>query len=122
MREMLSSAEKEAMARADSSSDELDDLSEPLLWTFFFFGERVEQLELLGRALLAQGYERAFLRSDEGPMLSVCSIERHSVNTLMAREEALGALAEAHGVDFDGHDVGPSEETEVIWPDGDPLV
>jgi hypothetical protein len=91
------------------------DLTQELLWGYFFTDPDREKLERAGRELEAAGYR--FVEIFGGPddpdpaptfYLHVEQIERHDVSSLDARNGVLTEFAEEWGLEsYDGMDVGP---------------
>ena len=83
-------------------------------WSFFFVDADREKLLRAGRELAAQGYEDHGLLDpspnadeQESQFLRVDRIERHTVDSLLARNDQLYAFAEQMGLEaYDGMDVG----------------
>ncbi len=83
-------------------------------WGYFFFDPDRQKLESAGAKLEEEGYRLVRVR---GPMksktgfryiLHVEKVERHSVDTLLARNEQLSAFAAKHGLEsYDGMEVAP---------------
>ena len=95
------------------------DLSGPMLWGYFFTHATANPLQLAAAALRKDGYTvvDSYLSDKESPkdpdvwFLHVEKVEVHSVDSLLARSEALDAFAAKHGLDaYDGWDVGPASE------------
>ncbi|RZA33711.1 MAG: ribonuclease E inhibitor RraB [Lysobacteraceae bacterium] len=91
------------------------DMSQPMLWGYFFTDKSREKLESLMPLLEREGYRFVDLfvpELDEGEepyfFLHVEKAEVHSPHSLHQRNAALYALAERYAVDsYDGMDVGP---------------
>ncbi len=97
------------------------DMSQPMLWGYFFTHREKEPLEKAVPLLRARDYEFVdlYLSDKEDPAdedlwwLHVQRVEAHSVDTLFARNEQLYEFAAAHGLDsYDGMDVGPAESSD----------
>ncbi len=83
-------------------------------WGYFFFDPDRQKLQSAGAKLEEEGYRLVGVR---GPMrakagfryiLHVEKVERHSVDTLLARNEQLSAFAAKHGLEsYDGMEVAP---------------
>lgn len=90
------------------------DIDDACRWSFFFVDEDRERLIAAGDALARAGYEAVGLLEPheddddrETLYLRVDRVERHTVDSLLARNAELYAFAEAHGLgDYDGMDVG----------------
>lgn len=82
-------------------------------WTYFFVDDSRDRLQKLGEHLKRQGYERVGLMDadDSGTVtLQADRVEQHTVDTLMARNDELYALARKYQVrDYDGMDNGAVE-------------
>ncbi len=84
-------------------------------WSFFFIDEDRDRLVRAGEALARAGYEFVGLLEPDGAdddqatiFLRADRVERHTVDSLMARNADLYKFADAQGVtDYDGMDVGP---------------
>ena len=84
------------------------------VWGFFFVHPDRQRLERAGQFLQKDGYRLVEVR---GPTqvkagfrftLHVEKVERHSVDTLLARNDRFYAFARKHGLEsYDGMDVGP---------------
>lgn len=86
-------------------------LSEPMLWGYFFTDAKKGDLEKLKNLLLTDSYRFVRLHRDGGWFLHVEKIETHTPETLHNRNLALYATAAQYGVDcYDGMDVGPAPE------------
>jgi hypothetical protein len=80
----------------------------PLTWGYFFFDPDQEKLGRFAEAQRATGYRTVELFKG-GPMytLHLEKVERHTAQSLFARNAELGALATASCVKvYDGFDVG----------------
>lgn len=90
------------------------DVDRELLWGYFFTDGDKKKLKPLADELAAMGYrEVALYRTDDRRtyFLHVERVERHTPETLHARNGELAALAERFGVEsYDGMDVGPVED------------
>ena len=88
------------------------------LWGYFFTDQSPQRLTDAGRVLERQGYRVVGLLkpsdSDDDRQtyyLHVEIAERHTVQTLLARNDVLYAFAHEHGLQsYDGMDVGPLAE------------
>ena len=93
------------------------DMSQPMLWGYFFTDESPEKLRSLVPGLEQQGYRFVDLfvpdldeGEDEYWFLHVEKEEIHSPATLHARNGEFYALADEHDLlSYDGMDVGPIE-------------
>jgi len=88
------------------------DLSEPLLWAYYFEDREQAPLAALRAALEGGGYQFVELLEPEGAaggyVLHVSRVEKHSTESLNARNRKLCALAKKMNVDrYKGMDVGP---------------
>jgi hypothetical protein len=88
-----------------------------LLWGYFFTSGDKGSLERLGQTLTAQGYrlveihlgDKAAARDPDIWWLHIEKVERHTVDSLDARNQEFYALsAKQSGVQYDGMDVGPA--------------
>jgi hypothetical protein len=88
------------------------------LWSYFFYDPDRQKLERAGAKLQEDGYRLVRVRGPmQAPMqakagvrfiLHVEKAERHTVDTLQARNEQLYAFAAKQGLEtYDGMDVGP---------------
>lgn len=94
------------------------DMSEPLLWGYYFADPAKDKLEAAAPVLAAQGYHvvGTFMSDKEDPAdadlwwLHVEKVEKHTVDSLHLRNQLLYAFATTHQIDsYDGMDVGPVE-------------
>jgi hypothetical protein len=92
------------------------DMSQPMLWGFFFTNREPMALRAAIPKLQLDEYEIVDLlqtekdnQSDSGLWwLHVQRVEVHTIDTLLARNERLSEFASRHGIDsYDGMDVGP---------------
>jgi hypothetical protein len=92
------------------------DLSQPLVWSYFFTDASKEQLEHAASLLQGQGYRIAdlFISDKEHPndpdlwWLHAEKVEVHTPDSLDERNQALYRFADEQGLDsYDGMDVGP---------------
>jgi hypothetical protein len=92
------------------------DMSEPMMWGYFFTHPEKGPLARVVPLLQARDYEFVDLyQGDENNpadadlwWLHVQRVEAHSVDSLFARNEQLREFASDHGLDsYDGMDVGP---------------
>lgn len=99
-----------AQMRKDAPFDPASDL----LWGYFFTNSTKRELRPVADELVAGGYREVGLyRTDDKStyFLHVERVEKHSPESLHARNLELYELAERHGIDsYDGMDVGPAEE------------
>jgi len=102
---------------ANMRADAPWNVDEPLTWGYFFTSADKGALEQMARSLSAQGYRFVDLhlgdKSDPSEpnvwWLHVEKIERHTVDSLNARNQEFYALsATQSGVRYDGMDVGPA--------------
>lgn len=95
------------------------DMKGELLWGYFFTDAEKAPLEPLRDELVASGYR--FVRLDHAEedgadspalwMLHVEKVEKHTAESLHARNQEFYGLVKRLGVDeYDGMDVGPVEE------------
>ena len=94
------------------------DMSQPMLWGYFFVHPNADPLRAAVAHLEAAGYELVDLypsdqddsNAEDTWWLHVQRVEVHTVDSLFARNEQLYEFAEKHGIDsYDGMDVGPVE-------------
>ncbi len=82
----------------------------PLLWGYFFYDRSPIKLEKVAAELTREKYRVVSIEkvnSDVLYRLHVEKVETHSPSSLHARNQALYALAERHGLaSYDGMDVG----------------
>jgi hypothetical protein len=95
------------------------DMSQPMLWGYFFTDESVEKLHIAAEELGRQGYRFVAVFEAEGDgekeepqaplyFLQVEREEIHSPSSLHGRNAQLSAFAEQHELQsYDGMDVGP---------------
>jgi len=90
------------------------DPSNELLWGYFFTDADKDKLRPVRDELVARGYREValYLTDDKGTyFLHIERVEKHTPETLHARNLEFYALAEQHGIDsYDGMDVGPIDE------------
>ena len=93
------------------------DMSQPMLWGYFFTNGDEAALRAAVPALQDDQYEFVEIyqseKDDPGDddlwWLHVQRIEVHTVDSLAARNERLTEFASRHGIDsYDGMDVGPA--------------
>lgn len=83
-----------------------------MLWGYFFFDPRPEKLRAAATELKSNGYRFVDLYEVEGKtgefVLHVERVERHTVDSLDARNGQLQEFAARHDLlKYDGMDVGP---------------
>jgi hypothetical protein len=95
------------------------DMSQPMLWGYFFTDESVEKLHSAAEELVRQGYRFVAVFEAESDdeeettqtpyyFLQVEQEEIHSPRSLHERNAQLYAFAESHSLkSYDGMDVGP---------------
>lgn len=87
---------------------------EAMRFGYFFIDEDPTKLAVLGEVLEGVGYHVAEIRKDdEGDFywLHLERVEKHNVDSLVARNEDLEFLATEYDLDaYDGWDVGPAAE------------
>jgi len=97
----------------ESIAEQTDwDMSEEMLWGYFFTDDDTEKLEALSERLSEMGYHFVDIASgdevDDPFTLHVEKIEVHTPDTLDKRNAELAALAAEMGLSsYDGMDVGP---------------
>jgi hypothetical protein len=90
------------------------DIDKPMLWGYFFVHSTQAHLNVLGKYLVAQGYDLVEVYQDdknngEKWNLHVQKVEVQTVDTLDRRDHELQELASKFGVDrYDGMEVGPA--------------
>jgi hypothetical protein len=109
---------KEEMAAlfADMKQNAPWDINKPLLWGYFFADPAKAKLEAAARLLTARGYQQVGIYDSkpEGDhpalwWLHVEKVEKHTVDTLHARNQEFYKFAEEHQIEaYDGMDVGPA--------------
>ena len=88
------------------------DIDDVCRWSFFFVDADREKLLRAARELESQGYENHGLLDpspdgEEAEFLRVDRLERHTVDSLLARNDQLDAFAKQMGLQgYDGMDVG----------------
>ena len=89
------------------------DPSQPLLWGYYFTGHDERKLHVAAPLLAAQGYRVVDISpADAKPgtppryYLHIERAERHSVDSLDARNHQFHGFAAEQGLDYDGMDVG----------------
>lgn len=96
-------------------------LSEPLIWGFYFTDASAEKLRAVAPVLEAEGYRfvDVFLADKDEPtdpdlwMLHIEKIEVHTPDTLDQRNAAFYRFAAEHGLGaYDGMDVAPVNPEE----------
>ena len=84
----------------------------PLLWGYYFTSRDRSRLEAASKLLAAQGYAVVDISHRDDPgvwWLHVQKVERHTVDSLDARNQAFYVLASQQKLDsYDGMDVGPA--------------
>lgn len=102
---------------ADMAANAPWDSNGPLLWGYFFADASREKLEAVAPLFKAKGYAVAGIYDSkpENPenatlwWLHVEKKEKHTVDTLHARNQELYRFAEENGIEtYDGMDVGPA--------------
>jgi len=94
------------------------DLSKDMLWGYFFISPKRAALARFRPVLEQQGYRFVeYVEPGDGDQnrlfyLHVERVETHSVDSLDERNAALAELAQQHGVEYDGMDVGPVRSAE----------
>jgi Regulator of ribonuclease activity B len=92
------------------------DPADELLWGYFFTNAKKKALRPVAEELVALGYREValYLTDDESTyFLHMERVEKHTPETLHARNLELYALAERHGIDsYDGMDVGPVDDDD----------
>ena len=97
------------------------DMTQPMLWGYFFTNRDLTTLRAAIPHLQSQDYEfvEVFRSEKDEPQdedlwwLHVQRIEVHTVDSLFARNERLYEFASRHGLDsYDGMDVGPTPVVE----------
>jgi hypothetical protein len=80
-----------------------------LLWGYFFTGTDRSKIDHAAAVLVDQGYRLVEVHRDNGVWwLHVERVERHTVDSLNARNAELYAFARDEGLStYDGMDVGP---------------
>jgi Regulator of ribonuclease activity B len=92
-------------------------IDDPCRWSFFFLDKSREKLIAAGEELEARGYEFVGLlepgpdEEADAPLYLRCDrIERHTVDSLMQRNDELAAYAAHLGLEaYDGMDVGVAD-------------
>ncbi|HEX8403017.1 MAG TPA: ribonuclease E inhibitor RraB [Duganella sp.] len=101
---------------ADMKQNAPWDTTKPLLWGYFFADPNKTKLEAVQPLLKAKGYHVIGIyesKEDGGtPMLwwlHIEKTEKHTVDTLHARNQEFYKFAEEHQLEsYDGMDVGPA--------------
>jgi hypothetical protein len=105
---MITKAHLESMFASISEKTDWD-LSGEMLWGYFFKSPTEALLTPVADALEEQGYAVVGIRKDEGQWwLHVEQVEVHTIETLLARNTELYALADKFKVEYDGMDIGPA--------------
>jgi hypothetical protein len=89
-------------------------LDEPLPWGYFFTSHEQEKLEKAGDALTEQGYTVVGIFDAEDSMfLHVEKTEKHTPESMLARNEELNAFAEKFGLEsYEGMDLTSEVESD----------
>jgi hypothetical protein len=86
------------------------DMSQPMLWGYFFTNPEREPLERAAEMLRGDGYRVVDLSEDDDEPLFWLHVERveaHSIDSLFERNATFYRLAEELGLEsYDGMDVG----------------
>lgn len=101
---------------ADMKANAPWDITKPLLWGYFFADADKAKLEAAQAPLKAQGYQIVGIYDSkpEGGnpalwWLHIEKVEKHTVDTLHARNQEFYRFAEQHQLEsYDGMDVGPA--------------
>jgi hypothetical protein len=101
---------------ADMEKNAPWDISEPLLWGYFFADQSKTKLELAQVLFKAKGYTIVGIYDSEPESdtpalwwLHIEKVEQHTVDTLHARNQEFYQFAEDHQLEsYDGMDVGPA--------------
>lgn len=82
----------------------------PLLWGYFFTDPDRAKIDEAAKTLVGQGYRLVEIHRDKGVWwLHVERVERHTVDSLDARNAEFYAFAQREGLStYDGMDVGPA--------------
>jgi hypothetical protein len=84
------------------------DVSKPLPWHYVFAGTESRRVEALSVELVGAGYSIVTLAADgDGARLALTRTELHTPASLERRNRDLAAVAQRHGVRYDGVDVAP---------------
>jgi hypothetical protein len=84
------------------------DASQPLPWHYVFSSSESRRLEALSAELVGGGYSIATLAPQgEGARLTLMRTELHTPASLERRNRDLAAVAQRHGVRYEGVDVEP---------------
>lgn len=112
----------------ESIAEQTDwDMTEEMLWGYFFTDDDAEKLETFSERLAEMGYHFVDISSgdevDDPFTLHVEKIEVHTPDTLDNRNAELAALAAEMGLSsYDGMDVGPidgDDDLDDFDDDGD---
>lgn len=104
------------------------DMTNEMVWGYFFTDDSQEKLEACSERLAEQGYQLVDISEgdevDDPLTLHVEKIEVHSPETLDRRNQELAALAQEMGLSsYDGMDVGPidgdDDEFDEDYDSGD---
>ena len=82
-------------------------VSKPLPWHYVFSGSESRRLEALSVELVSAGYAIVTLVPGDGTRLVLARTELHTPASLERRNRDLAAVAQRHGVRYDGVDVPP---------------
>jgi len=101
---------------ADMKKNAPWDMNQPLLWGYFFADPDKAKLEAARQPLQARGYQIVGIYDSqpdgEQPALwwlHIEKVEKHTVDTLHARNQEFYQFAEEHQLEaYDGMDVGPA--------------
>lgn len=85
-------------------------IDEPLLWGYFFTSPDRAKIDQATKVLVDEGYRLVEVHRDKDVWwLHVERVERHTVDSLDARNAEFYALAQREGLTtYDGMDVGPA--------------
>ena len=100
------------------------DMTNEMLWGYFFSDDDPAKLEACADRLAEQGYHLVEIsegdESDDPWTLHVEKIEAHSPDTLDRRNHELAAIAEEMGLSsYEGMDVGPVDGDDDFDDDDD---
>ena len=92
------------------------DINKPLLWGYFFADADKAKLENATKPLKAKGYQIVGIYDSKPEAdtpalwwLHIEKVEKHTVDTLHARNQEFYKFAEEHQIEaYDGMDVGPA--------------
>lgn len=110
---MITKAQLESMFANIAEKTDWD-LSQEMLWGYFFKSPNEGALMPAAEELKGQGYTLVGIRQeDDGQWwLHVEQVEAHSVESLLKRNDEFYALAESLKIEYDGMDVGPAVPEE----------